>query len=179
MCHHLPKFLDRIPFNTAVYTDEILTLLATAIIIPVARAFIGIQDYTKLYTYQSKTVVGSHLHCEANNDHGCHCWGYHLLKTVVLGLWSILISIQLVKMTDLSLGVLLLAHPQVTIILIMFLYSTLVCFFYCSILFCRNFQDFSPKMAQLFKYLVYLPKFRHFDQIFKKHGCLNLGSHYL
>ena len=47
-------------------------------------------------------------------------------------------------------------------------------------LFSLNFLGFFfHKWLDLFKSLACLPKFRHFDQISKKQGCLNLDSYYL
>ena len=57
----------------------------------------------------------------------------------------------------------------------------LVSFSFTGILsfFSKFFRIFFHKWLDLFKSLACLPKFRHFDQISKKQGCLNLDSYYL
>ena len=120
---HLSRFPCTIPSNTAVYADEILTLLAKVIIIPVAtiiELFIAIfvvrHFITTRLQYGHVYVVRRILY-----DHRYYCWKHYLLQSVhVFGLWNIFISIQLATMTVLPLSVLLLTHPQVTIILLIF-----------------------------------------------------------
>ena len=67
---HLPWFHCTIPSNTAVYTDEILTLLAKVIIISVAiiiEPLLSLRIYLHCKIFcQCKAAVWSHLHCETN-----------------------------------------------------------------------------------------------------------------
>ena len=121
---HLSRFPCTIPSNTSVYADEMLTLLAKVIIIPVANIielFIAIfvvrQFITTRLQYGHVYVVR-----RVRYDHRYYCWKHYLLQSAhVFGLWNIFISIQLATMTVLPLCVLLLTHPQVTIILLIFL----------------------------------------------------------
>ena len=120
---HLSRFPCTIPSNTTVYADEILTLLAKVIIIPVAtiiELFIAI--FVVRHFITTRLQYG-HVYVvrRIRYDHRYYCWKHYLLQSVhVFGLWNIFISIQLATMTVLPLCVLLLTHPQVTIILLIF-----------------------------------------------------------
>ena len=121
---HLSRFPCTIPSNTSVYADEMLTLLAKVIIIPVAtiiELFIAI--FVVRHFITTRLQYG-HVYVvrRIRYDHRYYCWKHYTLQSAhVFGLWNIFISIQLATMTVLPLCVLLLTHPQVTIILLIFL----------------------------------------------------------
>lgn len=121
---HLSRFPCTIPSNTSVYADEMLTLLAKVIIIPVANIIeLFIAIFVVRHFITTRLQYG-HVYVvrRVRYDHRYYCWKHYLLQSAhVFGLWNIFISIQLATMTVLPLCVLLLTHPQVTIILLIFL----------------------------------------------------------
>ena len=126
---HLSRFPCTIPSNSSVYTDEILTLLVKVIIIPASTI---IELFTAVYVVRHFITARwqyGHIYNvrRIRYDHRYYCCKHHLLQTVhVFGLWNIFISIQLATMTVLPLGVLLLTHPQVKILLVIFFILVLV-----------------------------------------------------
>ena len=100
-----------IPSDTSVYKDEIFTISSVVTIIPSA-IFIELL----LSIYAVKNLIGPR---SLRYGHHCNFWKYYLLQTVhVLALWNILITLQLFTMILLPLLVLLLIHPQVTVLYI-------------------------------------------------------------
>jgi len=103
-----------IPSDTSVYNDEVLTLVAKFIIIPIAvfmELLISVYTVKNNYDIQQKFI-------------GCRCSSlkhYLLLSVLVFALWNILTTLQLFAMTIIPVFMLLLTHPQVTITSIMFL----------------------------------------------------------
>ena len=121
---HLSRFPCTIPSNSSVYTDEILTLLVK--VITIVELFIAV--YVVRHFITARRQYG-HIYNvrRIRYDHRYYCCKLHLLQSVhVFGLWNIFISIQLATMTVLPLGVLLLTHPQVTILLLIFFILVLV-----------------------------------------------------
>ena len=100
-----------IPSDTSVYNDEVLTLVAKFTIIPVA---VFIEFLISMYTVKNNYTA-------SQKCAGCRCSslnGYLLLSAHVFALWNILTTLQLFAMTVIPLCVLLLIHPQVTILYI-------------------------------------------------------------
>ena len=97
-----------IPSDTDVYKDEIVTLVGVATIIPSA---VFIELLLSIY------VVKFHF----KGQRGYNFLRQYLLKILhVLALWNIMISIQLLTMIVLPICILLLIHPQVTILWLVF-----------------------------------------------------------
>ena len=108
-----------IPANTTIYKDEVHTLVAKVTIIPVA---VFIELLISVYTVRHHFIA-----MRLRYDHGYHYWKHYMLQSVhVLALWNIMITIQLTTMTAIPLTVLLLVHPQETILMLMFLVMVLV-----------------------------------------------------
>ena len=108
-----------IPARTTVYKDEVITLVAKVTIIPVA---VFIELLISVYTVRHQFIA-----VRIQYDHGYHYWKLYLLQSLhVLALWNILITIQLATMTVIPLTVLLLVHPQETILLLIFFVMVLV-----------------------------------------------------
>ena len=100
-----------IPSDTSVYKDEIFTLSSVSTIIPSA-VFVELL----LSIYAVKNLIGPR---SLRHGHHCNFWKYYLLQTIhVLALWNILITLQLFTMILLPLLVLLLIHPQATVLYI-------------------------------------------------------------
>ena len=98
-----------IPSDTDVYRDEIVTLVGVATIIPSA---VFIELLLSIY------VVKFHF----KSQRSYYFLRQYPLKILhVLALWNIMISIQLVSMIVLPICVLLLIHPQVTILWLIFM----------------------------------------------------------
>jgi len=100
-----------IPSDISVYNDEILTLVAKFTIIPVAvfmELLISVYTVKNNYTVSQKCAS---CRCSSLN-------GYLLLSAHIFALWNILTTLQLFSMTVIPLCVLLLIHPQVTILYI-------------------------------------------------------------
>ena len=107
------NYICSIPFDTNVYKDEVITLVAVIAIVPSA-VFIEllVSIYAVKYIFSQRSP---------RSDHQCS-WKHYLLQTVhVLALWNILIALQILTMMVLPLCVLLLIHPQVTVLYIMLL----------------------------------------------------------
>ena len=94
-----------IPSGTSTYNVEMLTLVAKFTVIPIA---VFIELLISVYTVKNNYLKRQKCVC-------CRS----LVQT--LALWNILIAIQLFTMTVIPLFMLLLTHPQVTIIYILFL----------------------------------------------------------
>ena len=102
-----------IPSDTNIYKDEVVTLIAVVAIIPTA-VFVELllSIYAVKYIFSQRSP---------RSDHQCS-WKHYLLQTVhVLALWNILIALQIFTMIVLPLLVLLLIHPQMTVLYIAFL----------------------------------------------------------
>ena len=96
-----------IPTGTSAYNVEVLTLVAEFTVIPIAvfiELLISVYTVKNNYLKRQKCV-------------GSRCSSLKLLVQT-LALWNILIAIQLFTMTVIPLFVLLLTHPQVTIMYI-------------------------------------------------------------
>ena len=103
-----------IPSDTSVYNDEVLTLVAKFIIIPIAvfmELLISVYTVKNNYDIQQKFIG---YRCSSLKH-------YLLLSVLVFALWNILTTLQLFAMTIIPVFMLLLTHPQVTITSIMFL----------------------------------------------------------
>ena len=108
-----------IPSGTSAYRDEVNTLLAKLIIIPLA---IFVELLMSIYIVRRHSVIMVRRY-----DQRYHPLKLHMLQSLhVLALWNIMITIQLATMTAIPLTVLLLTHPQVTILMLMFLVMVLV-----------------------------------------------------
>ena len=107
-----------IPSDTNIYKDEFGTLIAVVIITPIAmfiELLLSICAVKYIFSQRSQ-----------RSDHQCS-WKYYLLQTVhVLALWNILIALQIFTMIVLPLLILLLIHPQVTVLYIIILLTLLV-----------------------------------------------------
>ena len=111
---HLSKHPCTIPSGTSAYRDEVNTLLAKVIIIPFA---IFLELLMSIY------IVRHHFDIMIPRyDHRYHPMKIYLLQSLhVLALWNMMITIQLATMTAIPLGVLLLTHPQVTMLYLIYL----------------------------------------------------------
>jgi len=107
----LSKYPCSIPSDTSVYKDEVLTLVAKFTIIPAAVIMeLIVSVYTVKNNYDTRQKCA-----------GCRCSSlkhYLLLSVHILALWNILTALQLFAMTVIPLCVLLLIHPQMTIVVI-------------------------------------------------------------
>ena len=114
---HFSKHPCTIPSDTRAYRDEVNTLLAKLIIIPLA---IFVELLMSIYIVRCHSVIMVRRY-----DQRYHPLKLHMFQSFhVLALWNIMITIQLTTMTAIPLTVLLLTHPQVTILyLIYFLMS--------------------------------------------------------
>ena len=111
---HLSKHHCTIPSDTSAYRDEVNTLVAKLIIIPLA---IFVELLMSIYIVRHYFVIMVRRY-----DQRYHPLKLYLLQSLhVLALWNIMITIQLATMTAIPLTVLLLTHPQVTILYLMFL----------------------------------------------------------
>ena len=100
-----------IPSDTNVYKDELITLVAVIAIVPSA---VFIELLVSIYAVK-------YFIDQRSRKYG-HFWKHYLLQTFhVLALWNILITVQIITTTVLPLLVLLLIHPQVTLLYIMLL----------------------------------------------------------
>ena len=116
---HLSNQHCTIPTSTTVYKDEVLTLVAKVTIVPVA---VFIELLISVYMVRHQFIV-----LKLRYDHRYHCWKHYLLQSIhVFALWNVLITIQLGTMTVIPLTVLLLTHPQETILFLMLLVMLLV-----------------------------------------------------
>ena len=116
---HLSMYPCTIPASTTVYGDEVNTLFTKVIIIPIA---IFVDLFISIYTVRCHFITA-----RLRYDHRYHYWKHYMLQSVhVLALWNIMITIQLATMTAIPLTVLLLVHPQETILMLMFLVMVLV-----------------------------------------------------
>ena len=107
-----------IPSDANIYKDEVVTLIAVVTVIPIA-VFIELL----LSIYAVKYILSQR---SPRSDHQ-YSWKYYLLQTVhVLALWNILIALQIFTMIVLPLCVLLLIHPQATVLYILILLTFLV-----------------------------------------------------
>ena len=107
-----------IPSDTNIYKDEVGTLIAVVTVIPLA-VFIELllSIYAVKYIFSQRSPRSDHQ----------YSWKHYLLQTVhVLALWNILIALQIFTMIVLPLCVLLLIHPQVTVLYIIILLTLLV-----------------------------------------------------
>ena len=103
-----------IPSDTSAYRDEVITLLAKLIIIPLA---IFVELLMSIYIVRRHSVIMVQRY-----DHRYHPLKVYLLQSLhVLALWNIMITIQLATMTAIPLTVLLLTHPQVTTFYLIYL----------------------------------------------------------
>ena len=123
--HNLPAITSciippncSIPSDTNIYKDEFGTLIAVVTIIPIAvfvELLLSICAVKYIFSQRSR-----------RSDHQCS-WKYYLLQTVhVLALWNIMIALQIFTMIVLPLLILLLIHPQVTVLYIIILLTLLV-----------------------------------------------------
>ena len=101
-----------IPSDTNIYKDEVVTLIVVVTIIPTAVFMeLLLSIYAVKYSFSQRSP---------RSNHQCS-WKYYLLQTVhVLALWNILITLQIFTMIVLPLLILLLIHPQVTVLYIVF-----------------------------------------------------------
>ena len=103
-----------IPSGTRAYRDEVNTLLAKLIIIPLA---IFVELLMSIYIVRRHSVIMVRRY-----DQRYHPLKLHMLQSLhVLALWNIMITIQLATMTAIPLTVLLLTHPQVTMFYLIYL----------------------------------------------------------
>ena len=98
-----------IPSDTYIYNDEVITLVAMLIVIPSA---VFIELLLSIYAVK----------CHFSGQRNCNFWKHCLFQTVhVFALWNILITLQLFTKVVIPVCVLLLIHPQVTVLYIAFL----------------------------------------------------------
>ena len=110
----LSKRKCSIPSDTSLFKDEILTLVAKVTIIPIA---VFVELVVSILTVRHHIIVGRRH----------YFWKHCLLETVhVIGLWNILIVLQIITMSAIPLCVLLLTHPQVTFLCLVLLIMVLV-----------------------------------------------------
>ena len=103
-----------IPSDTNVYKDEVITLVAVIAIVPSA---VFIELLVSIYAV--KCFIGQR---SQGYDQQRNFQKHYLLQMVhVLALWNILITVQIITTTVLPVLVLLLIHPQVTVLYIMLL----------------------------------------------------------
>ena len=104
-----------IPSDTYIYNDEVITLVAMLIVI-VSAVFIEL--LLSIYAVKS----------QFNGQRNRHFWKCCLFQTVhVFALWNILITLQLFTKVVIPVCVLLLIHPQVTVLYIAFLLMVPAC----------------------------------------------------
>ena len=116
---HLSMYPCTIPASTTVYGDEVSTLFTKVIIIPIA---IFVDLFISIYAVRCHFITA-----RLRYDHKYSCLKHCMLQSVhVLALWNIMVTIQLTIMTAIPLTVLLLVHPQMTILLLIFLITVLV-----------------------------------------------------
>ena len=116
---HLSKHPCTIPSDTRAYRDEVNTLLAKLIIIPLA---IFVELLMSIYIVRRHSVI-----MVPRYDQRYHPLKLYLLQSLhVLALWNIMITIQLATMTAIPLTVLLLTHPQVTMSYLVFSLTSFV-----------------------------------------------------
>ena len=109
----LSKCKCSIPSDTGLYKDEVLTLVAKVTIIPIA---VCAELVVSILTVRHHIVGRRH-----------HLWKHCLLETVhVIALWNILIVLQIFTMSAIPLCILLLTHPQVTVLCLALLIMVLV-----------------------------------------------------
>ena len=101
-----------IPSDASVYKDEVLTLLAVYIIIPSSVFIELLVSALAVFCYQRSLRRGGQ----------CPSCKQCILQSIhMLALWNILITIQLITMIATPIFVLLFIHPQVTVLLTIFL----------------------------------------------------------
>ena len=104
-----------IPSDTNIYKDEVVTLVAVVTII--ATAFF-IELLLSIFAVK---YFSGQRDMYPRPVHHCNFWKHYLLQTFhVVALWNILITLQTFTMIVLPLLVLLLIHPQVTVLYIIF-----------------------------------------------------------
>ena len=100
---HLANYSCSIPSDTNIYRDEVHTLAGKLTIIPIA---VFIELFVSIYVVRSYSPAPN------------FAWNRCLLQTVhVIALWNIQIALQLLAMVVTPICVLLLVHPQETILL--------------------------------------------------------------
>ena len=105
---HLANYNCSIPSDTNIYRDEVLTLVGKLTIIPIA---VFIELFVSISVVRSYYVT---FYSPAPNFAWKQC---PLLTVHVIALWNIQIAIQLLAMVVTPICVLLLVHPQETILL--------------------------------------------------------------
>ena len=100
---HLANYNCSIPSDTNIYRDEVLTLVGKLTIIPIA---VFIELFVSISVVRSYSPTPN------------FAWKQCLLQTVhVIALWNIQTALQLLAMVVTPICVLLLVHPQETILL--------------------------------------------------------------
>ena len=115
-----------IPSDANIYHSEVFTLVAKVTIILSA---VFIELLISIYAVKFYSIA------QSRQRYGRQCYVLRqcLMQTFhVFALWNILIAIQLLTMTAISLCTVLLIHPQVTIILLIFLATVLVSLTLCT-----------------------------------------------
>ena len=104
-----------IPSDAYIYNDEVIILVAMLIVIASA---VFIEVLISIYAVKS----------QFNGQRNCHFWKHCLFQTVhVFALCNILITLQLFTKVVIPVCVLLLIHPQVTVLYIAFLLMVPAC----------------------------------------------------
>ena len=113
---YLSKHKCSIPSDTCLYKDEVLTLVVKVTIIPIAV-------FAELFV--SILTTRNHFGRRYGSRH--RLWQHCLLQAVhVIGLWNILIVLQIFTMCAIPLYVLLLTHPQASFLCLSAMVMTLV-----------------------------------------------------
>ena len=113
----LSRYKCSIPSETGLYKDEVLTLAAKVTIIPIA-----------VFVELVISILTVRLHISGKRYSSRYILRKHCLLQVVhvIGLWNILIVLQIFTMCAIPLCVLLVTHPQVTFLLLALLIMVLV-----------------------------------------------------
>ena len=146
---HLANYNCSIPSDTNIYRDEVLTLVGKLTIIPIA---VFIELFVSISVVRSYHAVTSYS--PAQN----FAWKQCLLQTVhVIALWNIQIALQLLAMVVTPICVLLLIHPQETILLSILIVITpvVLTLIVAYILYQCQHSDFCCNSSNCIRTLVY------------------------
>ena len=146
---HLANYNCSIPSDTNIYRDEVLTLVGKLTIIPIA---VFIELFVSISVVRSYHAVTSYS--PAQN----FAWKQCLLQTVhVIALWNIQIALQLLAMVVTPICVLLLVHPQETILLSILIVITpvVLTLIVAYILYQCQHSDFCCNLSNCIRTLVY------------------------